>query len=55
MSRSIIEVDLVGPDTEAADDDEILCFVEYFLSKFGLRSNSENVNVSKIQKLSTDT
>jgi hypothetical protein len=47
MSRGVIEVDLVGSNTEAADNDEVLCLTEDILSKFGLRSNPEDVHVSK--------
>jgi histidyl-tRNA synthetase len=50
MSRSVIEVDLIGSNTIAADNDEVLCLTEDILSKFGLRSNPEDVHVSKFQK-----
>jgi len=47
MLSSVLEVNLVRADAEAADHDEILCCGENSSSKLGLAADTKNVNVSK--------
>lgn len=45
MLRSIVEVDLVGSNAEAADHDQVLGLTEDFGSELGLGSDPDNVDI----------
>jgi hypothetical protein len=51
MSCSIIQVNLICSDTEAAYHDEVFGFPQYFCSKLGLRPDANDVDVSVFEAL----
>lgn len=51
VSRGIFEVDLVGTNTEASHDNQVLCFAEDSLIELGFRSDSNDVDVTTEQLL----
>lgn len=49
MFCSVLYIDLIGPDTEAADDDEILCFTQYPSCKLRFGTDANDMDVSEAQ------
>lgn len=47
----IIEIDLVGSDTEAADHDEVLSLTENPLGELGLRADTDSMDITVSWKL----
>jgi hypothetical protein len=45
----ILEVDLVGTDTEATDDDKVLRFLQDSCGELRLRANTNDVDIPAIQ------
>jgi hypothetical protein len=46
VSGGEIEVDLVGTDAKASNNNQVLCFPEYFRRQLRLRSDTQDVNIS---------
>jgi hypothetical protein len=46
MVSGILEVDLVGTDAEASDNDEILGLLQNPLRELSLRTNTDDMNVT---------
>jgi hypothetical protein len=49
MPCSIVEVDLICTDTEAAHNNKVLCLPQYLLCKFSLRSYPKDMHISVFQ------
>lgn len=49
LVSGILEVDLVGTDTEATDDDKVLCFLQDSCGELGLGANTDDVDITAIQ------
>lgn len=45
MSGGVLQVDLVGADTEAADDQQVLGFAEDLFRQLGLGTNADDMDV----------
>lgn len=45
VAGCVLEVDLVGADTEAADDNEVLCGLEHLCAQLGLGADTDNMNI----------
>ena len=45
VAGGVLEVDLVCSNTEAADDDEVLCGLKHLCAQFGLGTDTDNVNI----------
>jgi len=50
MLGSIVEVDLVGTDAEASDDNEVLCLAEDTLAQLRLGSDSDDMDITILHK-----
>ena len=46
----ILEVDLVGTDTEATDDDKVLCFLQDSCGELCLGANTNDVDIPERQE-----
>lgn len=49
LFSGILEIDLVGTDTEATDDDEVLCLLQDSCGELGLGANTDDVNITAIE------
>ena len=45
VAGCVLEVDLVGADAEAADDDEVLCSLEHLCVQLGLGADTDDMNI----------
>lgn len=52
MVSSVIEVDLVGTDAEAADHLEVLGLAKDFVGELGFRANADDVDITSDERLS---
>lgn len=50
MAGGVIEINLVGTDAEAADDQQVLGLAEDLLAQSGLGANADDVNVAVEKK-----
>ena len=46
MAGSIVEIDLVGTDAEAADDEQVLGFAQHLLGELRLRADADDVDIA---------
>lgn len=46
LVSSILQVNLIGPNTETANDNKILCFLQNPLGKLGLGADADDMDVS---------
>jgi hypothetical protein len=50
MFRSIVQVDLVCADAEAANDYQIFSLLQNLSCEFRFRANADDVNITRVEK-----